>query len=843
MSHSLRRSRFSISSPSRSTGQSATIEQSTSKRLSSVGLSVLLIPGLLLAGICPTPAFAQDNNDISAELVLRSINRGKQFLLSQQLPDGSWMIAADTHQVGITSLATLALINAGMTKDDPRIRAALKWLRRVREPQPTRTYETSLMIMAFAAAKDGGADQFRISKLASRLERAQVTRGVNAGGWGYEANGVFPDGNSDRSNAQYAVLGLRDAAQAGYPVKRRTWELVQQHWLSSQSGDGGWGYSDPRGQSTGTMTVAGIASLSIASTFLRDKKEMNPDGTPICCVPPEADEALDRANRWMARNFSVRSNPRGQGWWLYYMYGLERAGRLSGQRFFGDNDWYREGVRVLLARQSRRNGAWRGDNSYEGNPILGTSFSLLFLSKGLAPVLINKLKYGPRSPDAPQNVVGHIWNKHPHDARNISEHISTRDGWPKLVTWQVIDMDAVTKAKRVEELLQAPILYITGDENISSHLSDADIEILADYILQGGFIFASASCQSPAFDQGIREVARRMYPDGSGEIKPLEPDHPIFRSEYLLDPGTVTLEGLDIGCRTALVYAPDDLGCLWDKWTSFAVPNRPPNMKTAIAKAIRIGVNVIAYATGRELKNKLDTPDVEDSDAGSSEVERGYLKIAKIRHNGDWDAAPQAVKNLLTTLNKTVGIGAVTKPKALQATDPNLFRHAMIYMHGQRAFQLSRQERDELKKYLSNGGVLFADSCCGAKKFDRSFRETIKQMFPKQKLTRIPADHEMFSKKIGHDLSVVRRRGPQTQRKDTSLKTIVKSGEPFFEGIEIDGRFAVIYSKFDISCALERQTSVACEGYVPEDAVKLATNVVLYTILQDARYSEFDGDS
>jgi hypothetical protein len=63
----------------------------------------------------------------------------------------------------------------------------------------------------------------------------------------------------------------------------------------------------------------------------------------------------------------------------------------------------------------------------------------------------------------------------------------------------------------------------------------------------------------------------------------------------------------------------------------------------------------------------------------------------------------------------------------------------------------------------------------------------------------------------------------------------VQEAEPLLEGIELDGRFAVIYSKYDISCALERQAAGNCEGYLPEDAVKLATNVVLYGLLQDLR--------
>ena len=42
----------------------------------------------------------------------------------------------------------------------------------------------------------------------------------------------------------------------------------------------------------------------------------------------------------------------------------------------------------------------------------------------------------------------------------------------------------------------------------------------------------------------------------------------------------------------------------------------------------------------------------------------------------------------------------------------------------------------------------------------------------------------------------------------------------------------LIYSKYDISCALQRQASVACSGYLSEDAVKIAVNVILYALLR-----------
>jgi hypothetical protein len=43
----------------------------------------------------------------------------------------------------------------------------------------------------------------------------------------------------------------------------------------------------------------------------------------------------------------------------------------------------------------------------------------------------------------------------------------------------------------------------------------------------------------------------------------------------------------------------------------------------------------------------------------------------------------------------------------------------------------------------------------------------------------------------------------------------------------------VIYSRHDISCALEHQAALSCDGYIEEDAAKLAVNIVLYAMLQN----------
>src|SRR5690606_39113528 len=132
------------------------------------------------------------------------------------------------------------------------------------------------------------------------------------------------------------------------PISRATWTRVRDHWLGAQNPDGGWGYAPRfRPASYGSMTVAGIATLHIVETML-DDGGFQPDGTADCCNDrrdTEIQRALERADRWMASHFAVNHHPGYErSGLLYYLYGLERAGRLSGQRFFGGHDWYREGA-------------------------------------------------------------------------------------------------------------------------------------------------------------------------------------------------------------------------------------------------------------------------------------------------------------------------------------------------------------------------------------------------------------------------------------------------------------------------------------------------------------------
>jgi Domain of unknown function (DUF4159) len=565
--------------------------------------------------------------------------------------------------------------------------------------------------------------------------------------------------------------------------------------------------------------------------------DTNPDGSPNCCNRHQRTSAtLRRALRWLSHYFAVGSNPGEQGgrWVLYYLYGIERAGRLSGQRFFGNHDWYREGATYLIERQLRREGSWSTSAGVEADPIIATSFGLLFLSKGLAPVLINKLNFNSAQPAPPDDDTLPNWNLHPNDVRNLTEYVSGLPKWPKLLTYQEVDLDKVVFHGSVRDLLQAPILYISGLDE--PRFTEAQIQLLRAYIEQGGFIFAVNNCNGAGFDEGIKTLVSRIYP-ADAQLKRLPPEHPIYRAEFPLDPEGTELLGVDFGCRTSFVYSPRDHSCLWDKWSLQPVPKRTASFNLLVLTSMKVGANVVAYATGREPYDKLDAP-VEDTSTAPNPIERGLLQVAKLRHTGDWDAAPRALHNVLVALNRVSGVQASLRQKNLVPSDPQLRRYPLAYLHGRTSFEFSTQELDNLRKYLKNGAVLFADSCCGSPQFDKSFRDMVRQLFPDKKLERIPVTHELFSAGIGFPIQRVKRRIPESGNPNDPLDSTFKEGEPYLEGIELNGRYCVIYSKYDLSCALERQASVACAGYEHTDAVKIAVNVIRYALLQDLSYAE-----
>ncbi len=117
------------------------------------------------------------NGQISAEKVNRSIKDAISYLVKSQQSNGDWG-TYETEPGGTCALTTLALLNAGVPKDDPTIKKAVAYLRTI---GPNRTYATSLRTMVFVTM-DPKLFRAEIRAHVKWLIDAQRASGPGAGG-------------------------------------------------------------------------------------------------------------------------------------------------------------------------------------------------------------------------------------------------------------------------------------------------------------------------------------------------------------------------------------------------------------------------------------------------------------------------------------------------------------------------------------------------------------------------------------------------------------------------------------------------------------------------------------
>jgi hypothetical protein len=97
------------------------------------------------------------------------------------------------------------------------------------------------------------------------------------------------------------------------------------------------------------------------------------------------------------------------------------------------------------------------------------------------------------------------------------------------------------------------------------------------------------------------------------------------------------------------------------------------------------------------------------------------------------------------------------------------------------------------------------------------------------KLEPIPLNDELYSKELnGQEIKTVRcrRAAPDGRRVEPEYRSV----PPALEGVKYGGRWVVIYSRYDIGCALERHQSSDCLGHDYASAARLGKAAVLYAL-------------
>ncbi len=776
-----------------------------------------LLAATVLVGLTIAAPAKTVGQELTAEMVRTGIDRGTQYLFSKQQGNGSWRSSTDNRfPEGVTTLCTLALLNAGVPADDPRIRTALQQIIQLPEDQLT-TYVASLRIMALTTADpDGRFYRPEIQKDVEWLISYQIDSGPLTGGWSYPGAGRRI---ADASNTQFALLALHEAKRIGARIPKQVWERATQYWERSfDRRRGGFSYVPGGNTQVGSMTCAGISSLIIAEENLAEVGNLVQNGRVACCQPNLRSEMIERALDWLARRFAVRENPNQgtrSGSKFYYLYGLERVGRLSGRRFIGAHDWYREGTEHLLKIQ-KINGSWVGRGYSENEEAIATSFALLFLSKGKRPIAMGKFKFG----------VADDWDRHPQGVHYLTRELENQ--WQTKLNWQTIDGNNAD----VRDLAETPVLFISGRDQLD--LTAAQKKALKDYVENGNFIFAEASqgngCGTDVpFDRKFRSLMAELFPDT--DLQPLSASHPIWNAHFPIVPDSEwPVYGLQACCRTSVVYVPRSLTGHWQLNRPVVIEELPKRAAADVKFATELGVNVVSYATGRQLRDKLDMPDIA-SDAVSVLNNRS-LVLPKLSHRGGADDAPNAWRNVLRRANE-IGLSVDLDRKIIEANPQQLVDHPFVFLHGRSRLRLKPSERDALSMFLEGGnrGFVFADAICSSEEFRKDFAFEIGKILPGQELQPIPPNHPIWTDQFGgFNIDTVTITKPDRSQPGGYQK---KSVPPQFEGVEIDGRLVVVFSPYDLSCALENATVSQCEGYTRQDAIRLAMNVLLYRLQSD----------
>ncbi|WP_437193804.1 DUF4159 domain-containing protein [Planctomicrobium sp. SH527] len=778
---------------------------------------------LILATLCSV-SLAQDPY---VQHVHNSVDLGRRFLLSCQLEDGAY--PADSfliHPIAVTSAATLALLKSGSDTRHDHIRKSLTWLRALPENEPARINEISLMLLVLTTANDP-ADHPRIRGLAQRLVNSQL----ESGGWPNRIGEAF----GDLSASEFALIALQDARNLGVGVPEQVWARGTQFWKGLQHQDGGWpeffNEADRQGQSTdqnvrqgdGQSSLSGsLAGVAILSRCQQQLNAIQQAASPDCCLST-VDVALQvKASRWLAERCRVaEQRQKDSDFVVDHLYGVERGTRQQGAYFPGEELWFRRGALTLMMRQHRSRGFWPGNNQ-----VISTSYSLLYLASGLSPSAMNSIRLSSQQ-------LADVQQRHSDAVWKLTEQLNSEMKYSRLLSPHEVDLRELANAGRTADPhLQAPVLFLTGDS--VPEMSPEEFELLSKYLDDGGLLLAAPKCSSAEFDTGIRELARRLGGQTDHALTRVPEHHPIYRVRYSINPKSTELWELNAGCRTSILYSPEDLSCNWSQWhgpVDLAAAGETPTDRDRLTM---LGLNVIAYANG----SRFPTTRVAETFTSPEEkhgTSRGLLQVALVRHGTGWNMAPGSLVNLMKTVNDAVGQIAAPIPASVQLDDPELFHFPVLYWHGNKAFQLSVNERAALKNHLERGGVLLADSCCQSAEFDRSFRAAMDQIYPDAPLQPIPDSHEILSGRTVYDVTEVSIRVAEVNPQTKVSSLVDRKQAPLLEGIERSGRYVVIYSKYDLSCAMEAARRTDCEGYAAGDALKIGTNLIVYALLQELR--------
>ncbi len=430
------------------------------------------------------------------------------------------------------------------------------------------------------------------------------------------------------------------------------------------------------------------------------------------------------------------------------------------------------------------------------------------------PSLFAKVAYGKESSSAkPGAVSWPDWKTDPGDIDTLLGIVNRQLG----VNYGSIE---TSFNKFSYDPSEVPVLYLTGHN--PPVITPEQAARLRAYLQDGGTLVADACCGSREFRIAFEVLIGEVFPDRP--LRDLPPEHPLMTCAVALGDvkyrlsgkevaGPPQVKGVDIGCRTAVFYFPRDVSCGWAGHT------HEQGERYSVEDARAVGANLVAYIIADyQLGRYLSSAKVYYQ---AAEKTRDEFVFGQLIHDGDYDPSPSGIVELLEYVDRETSINVQYKKVAVSPSSPDIFNFPFLYMTGHYDFTLSDTAVANLRRFIQNGGILFAEACCGRKEFDRAFRREIARVLPSASLQMIPADSSLYN--CFFPINTV-------SYSPYAREILKDTARPLLEGVAVDGNLAVIYSPYALANGWERFDHPYSRGYDSASALKIGVNILVYAM-------------
>jgi hypothetical protein len=184
-----------------------------------------------------------------------------------------------------------------------------------------------------------------------------------------------------------------------------------------------------------------------------------------------------------------------------------------------------------------------------------------------------------------------------------------------------------------------------------------------------------------------------------------------------------------------------------------------------------------------------------------------------------WNATPNDVNNLLKSMKSQVDANFQMDIRTLGEVSTDPANNPILYRTGHYNFSYTPEERQKLREYLLNGGMIIYNTGLGSQPFYRSVMRELREIFPEQPAQRLTSDHPIFHSYYDVD---------RVQYTSAVKAAGFVGDEPWFDAVEINCRVVALVSRWGMAVGWQGTVKEEYQAYRAQSAFRLGVNIMTY---------------